>query len=1070
MKATRFTPAQLEAIDISKSHLDTCVVAGPGSGKTTVLVEYFGRLVASGVDPLRILAITFTEKAAANMRARLAKEFEGDVELRALLERAWVFTIHGFCARLLREQAVWAAVDPEFTIADERDALRMQKESLDAAMDEIFAQDAEAVRALIHGLSSPDFEEDIRSAYDAIRSSGVEISELGLLTGPITGAATGSQIEATLNCLRDAPLTAWNFQQKQHLAEAQESAARILSAASPREALLELQSFPLKLPKCKRNTQAYELAKQLRDLVQEFKYTLITRHYAPQRALLIDIIRRFDRIYRQRKRQAGALDFADLEESAVRLLETHPEVQARLRSQFDHVLMDEFQDTNPQQAKLVRLIRPANRFYAVGDINQSIYGFRHAEPGGFAEYRADVETGGGHLVELVDNFRSRAEILSAVQTITRGCHGVEPRNLVPGRIFTDQPPFAVELIAVPVEPVDAALRIEAQCVARRIAELATGECEFKDIAVLVRNTEVLNDFAAAFDEAGIPYLVNRGRGFYDAREVNDLVHLLRVIANPLDEISLAVVLRSPLVAVSDEALLRLRMLSGNIGGSLWHVTPETAGDFGEDYPRLARFRDRLQTWRARREYISFDRLLLEAMDECGYRPETGSRGAANIDKLLAHARGASASMTLDRFVEELDQIRKSNPREPDAPPEDSANAVKVMTVHAAKGLEFPVVFVAAMHKGIDADPGVVAFSPRIGLGARWRNPVVREDKNDLFQHAIRQERKVRESDESDRLLYVAMTRAEKRLVLSYSGKKPAQWACVVVESLKLDAGACREETLEQSAPDGHTWNLRVTVTDRAPELLRILPKSDSLQTEPVELIDAPACTGQQDGNATVTALAKFAKCPREYYLATYLGFEGRRQNPHQDSETESDLPADELGVQVHAMLAGATVERPTREASRLAQVFRDSALGRRAVKAKRIEREFDFLMSVEDLVIRGQVDLWFEEAGELVIVDYKTDAVTAVEAHQRAREYELQLKLYAQAVERIAGRAPDRAWLYFLKPNTAIEVNLEPSLLDTPEQIARDLQDAQASLQFPMNIAEHCRRCQFYRDLCPAVA
>ena len=127
-------------------------------------------------------------------------------------------------------------------------------------------------------------------------------------------------------------------------------------------------------------------------------------------------------------------------------------------------------------------------------------------------------------------------------------------------------------------------------------------------------------------------------------------------------------------------------------------------------------------------------------------------------------------------------------------------------------------------------------------------------------------------------------------------------------------------------------------------------------------------------------------------------------------------------------------------------------------------------MSVEDLVIRGQVDLWFEEAGELVIVDYKTDAVTAVEAHQRAREYELQLKLYAQAVERIAGRAPDRAWLYFLKPNTAIEVNLEPSLLDTPEQIARDLQDAQASLQFPMNIAEHCRRCQFYRDLCPAVA
>ena len=127
------------------------------------------------------------------------------------------------------------------------------------------------------------------------------------------------------------------------------------------------------------------------------------------------------------------------------------------------------------------------------------------------------------------------------------------------------------------------MRMEAQWVARRIVELATGECEFQDIAVLVRNTEVMGDFAAAFDEAGIPYVVNRGKGFYETREVNDLVHLLRVIANPRDEISLAVVLRSPLVAVSDEALLRLRMLGGNIGGSLWRVTPETAGDFGEDY-------------------------------------------------------------------------------------------------------------------------------------------------------------------------------------------------------------------------------------------------------------------------------------------------------------------------------------------------------------------------------------------------------------------------------------------------------------------------------------------------------
>ena len=149
MSATRFTAAQLEAIDISKSHLDTCVVAGPGSGKTTVLVEYFARLVAAGVDPLRILAITFTEKAAANMRAKLAAQFEGETGVRAQFERAWVFTIHGFCARLLREQAVWAGVDPEFTIADEHDALRMQQESLGRG-------DGGGVRARCRSRARPD--------------------------------------------------------------------------------------------------------------------------------------------------------------------------------------------------------------------------------------------------------------------------------------------------------------------------------------------------------------------------------------------------------------------------------------------------------------------------------------------------------------------------------------------------------------------------------------------------------------------------------------------------------------------------------------------------------------------------------------------------------------------------------------------------------------------------------------------------------------------------------------------------------------------------------------------------
>jgi CRISPR/Cas system-associated exonuclease Cas4 (RecB family) len=181
------------------------------------------------------------------------------------------------------------------------------------------------------------------------------------------------------------------------------------------------------------------------------------------------------------------------------------------------------------------------------------------------------------------------------------------------------------------------------------------------------------------------------------------------------------------------------------------------------------------------------------------------------------------------------------------------------------------------------------------------------------------------------------------------------------------------------------------------------------------------------------------------------------------------LPAAELGSQVHALLAGVPVANPDAEAVRLANVFRQSAMGRRAATAVRSEREFDFLLAVEDLVVRGQVDLWFEEGGELVIVDYKTDAVSGPEAHQRAQDYALQLRLYAMAVERVAGRAPDRAWLHFLRPNTMVEVDVTPSLLDSPEDTVLDFIAAQSKGEFPLREGPHCRRCPFYKDLCPAV-
>ena len=178
--------------------------------------------------------------------------------------------------------------------------------------------------------------------------------------------------------------------------------------------------------------------------------------------------------------------------------------------------------------------------------------------------------------------------------------------------------------------------------------------------------------------------------------------------------------------------------------------------------------------------------------------------------------------SLDEFVEELSLVRASNPREPDAPPEDSANAVKVMTVHSAKGLEFPIVFVAALHKGVDTKLPLVAFSPEFGLGARWRNPVRREEKDDLFQHAIREERKVRERDESHRLLYVAMTRAEQQLGAELYEQRQEAGQLGGRGGRQPGSGSGYRRATRSSTyrtPDGQEWKLRVLVTDRAPEVL-----------------------------------------------------------------------------------------------------------------------------------------------------------------------------------------------------------------------------------------------------------
>jgi ATP-dependent exoDNAse (exonuclease V) beta subunit len=188
----------------------------------------------------------------------------------------------------------------------------------------------------------------------------------------------------------------------------------------------------------------------------------------------------------------------------------------------------------------------------------------------------------------------------------------------------------------------------------------------------------------------------------------------------------------------------------------------------------------------------------------------------------------------------------------------------------------------------------------------------------------------------------------------------------------------------------------------------------------------------------------------------------------EDRDDPPELDASEIGRQVHALLAGQEVASPAVEAIHLARRFEESDLGQRAKKARSSEREWDFMLAVGDMVLRGQVDLWFEERGGPVIVDYKTDDIEAWEAEAHAAAYALQLRYYALAVEGATGAAPREAWLYFARPDVAVEVSLGAEDLDAARDLVEQLASAQSTLEFPLREGTHCSRCPFYRGKCPA--
>jgi CRISPR/Cas system-associated exonuclease Cas4 (RecB family) len=397
-----------------------------------------------------------------------------------------------------------------------------------------------------------------------------------------------------------------------------------------------------------------------------------------------------------------------------------------------------------------------------------------------------------------------------------------------------------------------------------------------------------------------------------------------------------------------------------------------------------------------------------------------------------------------------------------------------MTAHSAKGLEFPITIIAAMHKGIQRNSAPVTFTPAFGLGLQWKGPDAKP-LDDSWQLRNAEYLKERDRQEGHRLLYVAMTRAEEHLILSYSRgkKKPFNWAKLVEEFfLPGSRGPSDDPQTETMAPSGgETFDVSIRVTNSEPPPLNAAT-ADLMNSGGVLTILRPAAGAQHDSAVNVTSLTVFADCPRKYYLQRYIGWNGSfvsawpvsTFDPEDlpDGKDEPDeLTASEMGTVVHRILAG----KPgpcSKEAQRLADVFLESDLGKRAAAAVRAEREWEFIVDINGTLVRGTIDLWFEENNEIAIVDYKTDT------RERPEAYAPQLALYGLAIERAFGKRPTQAWLHFLRSNNPVEVPLNDAAIRRVGDLLAELAHAQDTLRFDLREGEHCRTCQFHRGLCPA--
>ncbi len=1079
------TDEQLEAVELREGPL--LLSANAGSGKTTVMVERFVRAVlCDGVELTAILAITFTDKAAAELRSRIRARLRecGAVEAARDLEQGWVSTIHGFCARVLRSHPLDAGLDPRFAVLDEPAAQRLAHEAFADAFAAVLAAGGDpAVDALSRYQAEADLRDMVLAAHGHLRTRGARRPELPPAAPRDPVAAAGALRRAAAALLAALPTP--GTRSEQAAAEMLRACLDTLPAGSPVPAGA-LAAF--KPPG--RTTAALReaAADAYQDAWKEAQRAAFDAEAAEVYAWLRRLVAEFGDRYAALKARRSGLDFDDLELAARDLLAARPALRARYAERFTHIMVDEFQDTNPLQLELLEMLARDNLF-AVGDEFQSIYRFRHADVELFRTARAARDTA-GRARSLARNYRSGAPLLAVLnvafagEVFPAGFVPLEPADAGgPGEaepavelLVTDTPGAWAEEDLGEAPGAPAAWRLaEARLLADRIAALHAAGRPLKEIVVLLRATGDMRTYERALEERGIATYLIGGRGFWAAQPVRDLVAYLAVLANPRDDLRLYEALASPIGGLSSDALFAVAQAAQRREGRAWEAIERAFGaeadpDAPDSWPdglaardraRLAAFCTTVRRHRALAPRLALDTLIDRVAADTQFDLAVlampgGRRRLANVRKLMRLAREyeAAEGRSLRGLVDHVDDLAGDtglDSREGEAPVEgEDLAAVRIMTIHRAKGLEFPVVCVA--------DLGRLPFTGgrqylRLGDNGEvgLKVPGLEEGRNatPVFGwDAIGATEEAADAEEEKRLFYVAMTRAQEYLILSgaadlagwHSCRAPIGWIAPALAP-GLDGHDPAADPRPEIAVARRGFAGRVAVSlNCAATLGDVLPRA-AMAPAPITAEGGGAVPAlpppslHRDGpdglavdHISYSSLEQHHRCGYRFYLERVLrlpadpgplrrgdgGLSGLVRGSIVHAALERlDLarpePPDDGELDGLAAAEGAALGAADRDDLRaLVAAFASSPLRARLAAAARVRREagFSYLLDVgraEPLRVTGAVDALGEEpGGGLLVVDYKTDRVAPgddLEA-RAGRDYGIQRAVYALAALR----------------------------------------------------------------------